>query len=82
MSYYNRLTPEDQAWIDDIRDHFRAKGSEPIVFVCGPSPAPEDHKCDIKGQTVDIPHGNGVINSATCSVCGRAAFDSWSVWDV
>lgn len=76
------LNEHDQRTIDELMDRIRAKGREPLAFFCGPAPKPEDHVCDNKGPVVDVKSGFGAIHSATCSVCGREAFDSWSMWDV
>ncbi len=47
---------------------------------CGPEPKPADHGCDIKGPFVELETGMGTVNTATCSICGRAAFQFHDIW--
>lgn len=49
-------------------------------FECGPEPKPKDHECDIKGPIVEVPCMGGVVQSASCSICGRAAFQFSEIW--
>lgn len=52
----------------------------PVAFSCGPEPKPIDHECDVAGGTKETESGMGTVYSATCSVCGRPAFNSWEIW--
>ena len=58
----------------------RDENGQITEFQCGPEPAPKDHKCDAKGPTKEIETGMGEMFTATCSVCGRPAFDMWDIW--
>lgn len=52
----------------------------PITFRCGPEPKPKDHDCDMAGGMRDIESSMGTVTSATCSICGRPAFNEWDIW--
>lgn len=51
-----------------------------IKFECGPEPKPVDHECDLKGSTVEVPCMDGSVFSASCSICGRPAFQFSEIW--
>jgi hypothetical protein len=52
----------------------------PTMFQCGPAPKPKDHECDGNGEFKELETGMGTVYSATCSVCGRPAFNEWDAW--
>ena len=52
----------------------------PIGFQCGPDPKPTDHECDALGKFVELDTGMGKVHSATCSICGRPAFQMSDIW--
>lgn len=49
-----------------------------IKFECGPNQKPTDHECDLKGPWVEFEDGLG--GSASCSICGRLAYDDFDMW--
>ena len=51
-----------------------------IAAICEPEPTPPDHKCDFRGPMVELETGMGIVFSATCSVCGRPAFNFHDIW--
>ena len=51
-----------------------------LEIACGPPPAPTDHKCDNKGPMRELETGMGNCISATCSMCGRPAFQMFDIW--
>lgn len=55
-------------------------GHGSVKFECGPDPKPTDHECDLKGPTVEVPCMGGTVFSASCSVCGRTAFQFSEIW--
>jgi len=75
------ISEQDRKTIDDIIERIRAKGKQPTVFLCGGEKA-ADHECDLKGPVVDVESGMGAVQSSSCSVCGKPAFNRWSIWDV
>ncbi|MFA6310635.1 MAG: hypothetical protein WCV99_13445 [Sterolibacterium sp.] len=58
----------------------RADDGRITEFRCGPEPKPTDHECDNRGPFKEIESGMGTVHSATCSMCGRPAFNSWDIW--
>lgn len=51
----------------------------PIEFRCGVK-QPTDHECDLHGGYVDLDTGMGIVNTATCSICGKPAFSFRDIW--
>lgn len=58
----------------------RDEQGKPVAFICGADPKPRDHECDAKGTTKELKTGMGAVFSATCSVCGRPAFNFREIW--
>ncbi len=52
----------------------------PIAFKCGPALKPKDHECDADGNFIELETGMGTVHTATCSKCGRPAFNEWDMW--
>ena len=51
-----------------------------IAAICGPEPQVQNHNCDIKGPMRELETGMGVCISATCSICGKPAFNFHDIW--
>lgn len=58
----------------------RDEAGQIMAFQCGPEPKPVDHTCDAKGPMKELDTGMGEVVSATCSVCGRPAFNMRDIW--
>ena len=52
----------------------------PFAFLCSTDDKPRDHECDAKGPFKELKTGMGTVHSATCSVCGRPAFNFREIW--
>lgn len=57
---------------DDVREDF----PHLLFFLCPPRP-----KCEHVYDGPGVESDDGLSWSITCSKCGAAAIDDWSIWD-